>query len=174
MPLGGTPAFRFAMPGLLPTRDPSMPRSEAIRALQRGLQVLQALQANAIASLHEIHLATGISKPSLLRILNTLEHAGYVSRRLVDGHYRISAFVRMGRKRDRYDRVAEAAAPVLDRLCQKVRWPSDLMVPAGCEMERLETNHHYSPFFVLPGLRVRVGPHVACLFTAVVQVYLAV
>ena len=46
--------------------------------------MLQALQANPIASLHEIHLATRISNPSLLRILNTLEHAGYVSRRLVD------------------------------------------------------------------------------------------
>ena len=60
-----------------------MPGSETIRGLERGLQVLQALQANPIASLHEIHLATRISKPSLLRILNTLEHAGYVSRRLV-------------------------------------------------------------------------------------------
>ncbi|TMJ92612.1 MAG: hypothetical protein E6G77_25305 [Alphaproteobacteria bacterium] len=102
-----------------------MGRLETIRGLERGLLVLQALETNPIASLHEIHLATRISKPSLLRILNTLERAGYVSRRLVDGHYRISSFARVGRKRDRYDRVAEAAAPVLDRLCQKVRWPSD-------------------------------------------------
>jgi DNA-binding Lrp family transcriptional regulator len=42
-----------------------------------------------MASLHDIHVATRISKPSLLRILNTLEHAGVVSRRLVDGRYRI-------------------------------------------------------------------------------------
>ena len=135
-----------------------MPRSETIRGLERGLQVLQALQSNPIASLHEIHLATRISKPSLLRVLNTLEHAGYVSRRLVDGHYRISAFARMGRKRDRYDRVAEAAAPVLDRLCQNVRWPSDLMVPAGDHMERRETNQPYSPFFVHPWYRDRFSP----------------
>jgi DNA-binding IclR family transcriptional regulator len=97
-------------------------------------------QSSSILSLHEIHQATRISKPSLLRILNTLEHVGFVSRRLADGHYRISAFARMGRKRDRYDRVAEAAAPVLDRLCQKVSWPSDLMVPAGDHMEIRETS----------------------------------
>jgi IclR family transcriptional regulator, mhp operon transcriptional activator len=150
-----------------------MPGSETIRGLERGLQVLHALQANPIASLHEIHLATRISKPSLLRILNTLEHAGYVSRRLVDGHYRISAFVRVGRKRDRYDRVAEAAAPVLDRLCQKVRWPSDLMVPAGDHMERRETNQPYSPFFVHPWYRDRVGQHVGWLLTGVGRAYLA-
>src|SRR5438046_2785704 len=94
-----------------------MGRLETIRGLERGLLVLQALQTNPIASLHEIHLATRISNPRLLRILNTLERAGYVARRLVDGHYRISSFARVGRKRDRYDRVAEAAAPVLDRLC---------------------------------------------------------
>ncbi len=150
-----------------------MPRSETIRGLERGLQVLQALQSNPIASLHEIHLATRISKPSLLRVLNTLEHAGYVSRRLVDGHYRISAFARMGRKRDRYDRVAEAAAPVLDRLCQNVRWPSDLMVPAGDHMERRETNQPYSPFFVHPWYRDRVGQRVGWLLTGVGRAYLA-
>jgi IclR family transcriptional regulator, mhp operon transcriptional activator len=109
-------------------RNGSMARADKIRGLERGLRVLQALQSSSILSLHEIHQATRISKPSLLRILNTLEHVGFVSRRLADGHYRISAFARMGRKRDRYDRVAEAAAPVLDRLCQKVSWPSDLMV----------------------------------------------
>src|SRR5262245_17625272 len=113
-----------------------MARSETIRGLERGLQVLQALQANPISSLPDIHLATEISKPSLLRILHTLVQFGMVSRRLADGHYRISSFTRGARRRDRYDRVAEAAAPVLDRLCQKVTWPSDLFVPAGNHMER--------------------------------------
>jgi IclR helix-turn-helix domain len=155
-------------------QDCSMHRSsETIRGLERGLQVLQALQSSPISSLHDIHLATRISKPSLLRILNTLEHAGFVSRRLADGHYRISAFARMGRKRDRYDRVAEASAPVLDRLCQKVRWPSDLMVPAGDHMERRETSQAYSPFFLHPTHRNRVGQSIGWLLTGVGRAYLA-
>jgi IclR family mhp operon transcriptional activator len=150
-----------------------MPKSETIRGLERGLRVLQALQSSSTSSLHEVHLATRISKPSLLRILNTLEHAGFVSRRLADGHYRISVFARMGRKRDRYDRVAEAAAPVLDRLCQNVRWPSDLMVPAGDHMERRETSQAYSPFFIHPTHRNRVGQRVGWLLTGVGRAYLA-
>ncbi|MGZ5813639.1 MAG: IclR family transcriptional regulator domain-containing protein [Xanthobacteraceae bacterium] len=150
-----------------------MPRCETIRGLERGLRVLQALQSSSISSLHQIHLATRISKPSLLRILNTLEQAGFVARRLADGHYRVSAFARMGRKRDRYDRVAEAAAPVLDRLCQNVRWPSDLMVPAGDHMERRETSQAYSPFFIHPTHRNRVGQHVGLLLTGVGRAYLA-
>jgi IclR family mhp operon transcriptional activator len=150
-----------------------MSKAETIRGLERGLQVLHALQTRPIASLHDIYVATQISKPSLLRILNTLERAGMVSRRLADGHYRISAFTPIARKRDRYDRVAEAAAPVLDRLCQKVLWPSDMMVPAGDHMERRETSQSYSPFFIHPTYRNSVGQRIGWLLTGVGRAYLA-
>jgi IclR family mhp operon transcriptional activator len=150
-----------------------MTKSDTIRGLERGLQVLHALQASSIASLHDIHLATHISKPSLLRILNTLEKSGFVSRRLADGHYRISSFAGIARKRDRHARVAEAAAPVLDRLCQKVRWPSDMMVPAGDHMERRETSQPSSPFSLHLAYRNRVGQPVGWLLTGVGRAYLA-
>jgi IclR family mhp operon transcriptional activator len=149
-----------------------MPKVETIRGLERGLQVLKFLHSEPISSLQEIHAATAISKPSLLRILNTLERAGMVARRLADGRYRLSAFTDVARKRDRYDIVAEAAAPVLARLCQKVKWPSDLFVPAGDCMERRETTVHHSPF-VLPGLVERVGGRVGWLMTGVGRAYLA-
>ena len=114
-------------------------------AWNAGSRSSRSCKPTPTSSLHNIHLATGISKPSLLRILNTLQRAGMVSRRLADGHYRISTFARAPQKRDRYDRVAEAAAPVLDRLCQKVKWPSDLFVPAGDHMERRETSRAHHP-----------------------------
>jgi IclR family transcriptional regulator, mhp operon transcriptional activator len=147
-------------------------KPETIKGLERGLRVLQALQAQPISSLHDIHVATTISKPSLLRILNTLQQGGLVSRRLADGHYRLSAFTRVSRKRDRHARVAEAAAPVLDRLCQKVRWPSDLMVPAGDHMERRETSQAHTPFF-LPMHSTQVGQRIGWLLTGVGRAYLA-
>jgi IclR family mhp operon transcriptional activator len=149
-----------------------MPRVETIRGLERGLQVLRFLHSEPISSLQDIHRATAISKPSLLRILNTLERAGVVARRLADGRYRLSVLTDVVRKQDRYDRVAEAAAPVLARLCQKVKWPSDLFVPAGGCMERRETNFPHSPF-VLPGLHSRVGGRVGLLMTGVGRAYLA-
>jgi IclR family mhp operon transcriptional activator len=150
-----------------------MRKPETIRGLERGLQVLVLLQSRSTSSLHDIHLASGISKPSLLRILGTLEKAGMVSRRLVDGHYRISAFTGGERKRDRHGRVAEVAAPVLDALCQKVLWPSDLLVPAGDHMERRETSQTHSRFFFYPSERNRVGQRVGWLLTGVGRAYLA-
>ena len=149
-----------------------MQKNETIRGLERGLHVLQVLQSTSTSSLHEIHAATRISKPSLLRIIKTLERAGLVSRRLADGHYRMTSLSR-GRKRDRHDSVAEAAAPVLDRLCQKVLWPSDLMVSAGDHMERRETSQALSPFFGYRGPRNRVGQRVGWLLTGVGRAYLA-
>ena len=149
-----------------------MPRVETIRGLERGLQVLRFLHSEPISSLHEIHAATAISKPSLLRILNTLERAGMVARRLADGRYRLSVFTDVVRKRDRHDRVAEAAAPVLAKLCKKVKWPSDLFVPAGICMERRETTVPHSPF-VLAGVDERVGGRVGWLMTGVGRAYLA-
>jgi IclR family mhp operon transcriptional activator len=141
--------------------------------LERGLQVLDALRSHPTSSLQELHDATRIPKPSLLRILATLSAHGLVTRRLADGRYRCSDFSNIGRKRDRHDRVAEAAAPVLDHLCQKVLWPSDLMVPAGIHMERRETSQAYSPFFPHRTHRNRLGQPVGWLLTGVGRAYLA-
>ena len=151
-----------------------MTEPKTIRALERGLQVLDALQSSPIASLHYIYGATRIPKPTLLRILRTLERGGLVSRRLVDGHYRLSGLNRPARKRDRYDAVAEAAAPVLDRMCRDVLWPSDLLVPAGNHMERRETSRSHSPFPIHPSHEMhRVGQPVGWLLSGVGRAYLA-
>jgi IclR family mhp operon transcriptional activator len=147
--------------------------SKTIRSLERGLKVLQALQENSISSLHDVHRQTRISKPSLLRILYTLEQSGLISRRLADGRYRISTNMsHLARKRDRYDGVAEAAAPILDRLCQKVSWPSDLMVPAGDHLEIRESSRVRTPFAIY-FMQDRIGTPVNWILSAVGRAYLA-
>jgi IclR family transcriptional regulator, mhp operon transcriptional activator len=86
----------------------------------------------------------------------------------------VAAVNRLGRKQDRYDQVAEAAAPVLDRLCQKVLWPSDLLVPAGDHMDRRESSRPRSPFVThSPYVMNRVGQPVGWLLTGVGRAYLS-
>jgi IclR family mhp operon transcriptional activator len=127
-----------------------LPKSQTIKGLERGLQVLQFLQSNPISSLHEVHTSTKISKPSLLRILHTLERSGLVSRRLGDGRYRVSAnLTRMARRRAGYDRIAEAA---------------------GDHMEIVETSQTHSPFLIKVS---GIGQPVNWLLSAVGRVYLA-
>src|SRR5262245_16027239 len=124
-----------------------MPKS--IRSLARGVQVIRALQAASPSSLRDLHRATKIPKPTLLRILHTLEQCGFTSRRLADGSYSLSASLGRVRKRStRHDRLAEVAAPILDRLGKKVLWPSDLLVPARGHLKIVETNQPQSPFLI--------------------------
>ncbi len=150
-----------------------MQGTKTIRALQRGLEVIDALQARPISSLHDVHLATRIPKPTLLRILHTLDRAGLVSRRLADGHYRLTSFTGVRRKRDRHDHLAEAAAPVLVSLCEKVKWPSDLFVPAGDHMEGRESSRPQSPFVVRSDQGQLIGARVPWLMSGVGRAYLA-
>jgi IclR family mhp operon transcriptional activator len=126
-----------------------MAGSKVIKSLERGLLVLQALQMQPDSSLQELYAFTNISKPSLLRILHTLARSGLVTRRLADGRYRIGAtLAHAPSRREHRDRIAEAAAPVLQRLCERVSWPSDLMMPAGDHMEIRETSRSRSPILL--------------------------
>jgi IclR family mhp operon transcriptional activator len=150
-----------------------MGEAKTVRSLERGLRVLQVLLEHPISSLSDINNMTRIPKPTLVRILRTFANAGVVSRRLADGRYRISAALfQSARKPDRYDRVAEAAAPVLDRLCRKVSWPSDLLVPAGNHMEIRETSRIRTPFSTF-FMHDRVGTPVSWVLSAVGRAYLA-
>jgi IclR family mhp operon transcriptional activator len=71
--------------------------------------------------------------------------------------------------------VAEAAAPVLHHLCQKVLWPSDLAVPAGNHLERRETSRSLSPLHIPSPLHQssRVGQPLCWLLTGLGRAYLA-
>jgi IclR family mhp operon transcriptional activator len=53
-------------------------------------------------------------------------------------------------KLDESDRLAEIAAPVIDRLCRKISWPSDLAVLSerGPYMTLKETSRPNSPFLL--------------------------
>ena len=144
---------------------------KTIRALERGLDVLESFQIHPTCTLQDIHRTTQIPKPTLLRILETLQRAGVVTRRLGDGRYRISSnLTRIVPRRVRYNRVAEAAAPVLDRMCQRIRWPSDLMLPAADCMHIAETSQAITPF----NMKISsIGTRINYLMSAVGRAYLA-
>ena len=115
---------------------------------------MKYLQDHYPSTLNDIHQATGLPRPTLLRILRTLELGGMVRRGMGDGLYRNGyRLQRLAENLDETDRLAEIAAPILDSLCQKVRWPSDVVVLRRWEdekavMEVKETSRAHSPFTV--------------------------
>jgi IclR family mhp operon transcriptional activator len=121
-----------------------------IQSLARGLHVLRVLQEMRAASLHDLHLATGLPKATLTRILHTCHQQGLVWQRLADGAFLRSHAPQRRAPPDDADWLAELASPILERLCATVRWPSVMSVPRLDYMEVIETNSRRAYFDELP------------------------
>ena len=118
---------------------------KTINALERGLDVLRKLNERHGQSLAELHAATGIPKPSLLRILDTLEASGFAWRAIGDGRYRRRfALILRPSLADELLAIGEIAAPFLEALRRKVIWPSDVLVFRDFRMELVETSRRQS------------------------------
>jgi IclR family mhp operon transcriptional activator len=121
---------------------------ETLRGLERGLSVLDALEGSEGLSLRELHRHTELPKPTLLRILATLEAKGYARRRIADGGWRRTAHRRKPPS-SRLDALRnDIGGEVLDELCRRVVWPSDLAVYRQGAMEILDTSRRLTPFVI--------------------------
>lgn len=143
-----------------------------VRALDRGLQVLEAIQRMGEASLNALHLETGLDRATIMRMLKTLEARGYARRTLGSARYRTSIRVQtFARPGDGASILAEVAAPFLDRLCQEIIWPSDIAHYTDGVMEIVETSRLRSPILLN---RLMLGTQVDLLRSALGQICLAV
>lgn len=114
---------------------------DVIRALARGLHVIDYLRSQPPVSLADLHKGTGLPKVTLLRILHTLQDEGWVYRGIGDDRYRLSyQLSSIGDNLMPVDALAEAAGPVLDALQADVLWPSDVAVRKGLMMAIVETS----------------------------------
>ena len=64
-----------------------------IRSVERAFRVLQELNLQPVSSIAQLHGKTGLPKPTLVRILKTLEDAGYVDNDPRQGGYQVTALV---------------------------------------------------------------------------------
>jgi len=118
-----------------------------VNSVARALKVLEALNRQRVTSLETLHAATGLPKPTLVRLLDTLIVGGYVlriSRRegyaLAKGVLRLSAGVR------HRDIVVDIAQPLLDAFTREQKWQVSLATSeTDCMLVRLSTRH-ISPF----------------------------
>ena len=130
---------------------------ETMRGLERGLSVLKALERTEGLALRDLHRETKLPKPTLLRILSTLEENGYARRRITDGTWRRAARQSETPQSQMHDLLLDVGSEVLDDLCQRIVWPSDLAVYHRGMMHILETTRKKTPFVVnMTGIGYRV------------------
>ena len=108
---------------------------KSIDALRRGLEVLVAIERSAAVSLADLHRQTHIPKATLLRVLRTLQEAGWVERNELEGRYvRASSPGESGQLAEWRARLSSLAAPPREWLQKRVPWPADLAVRDGSAM----------------------------------------
>lgn len=150
-----------------------MPQSDTdgVQPVIRSLHILEALNGAGSSTLAGLHDATGLPKPTLVRLLDTLIAAGHVARLPRRGGYALTERVlRLSSGFRHADRVVEAARPFLTALTAEHRWPVALATfDQDAMLVRLSTRHE-SPFSTDPDFLNRRLP---MLISALGRVYLA-
>jgi DNA-binding IclR family transcriptional regulator len=96
-----------------------MSEQEGVAAVDRALSILDAITEDRI-TLAELSKRTGLYKSTVLRLLKSLEKAGYVLR-TADGQYRLGARVlSLGALYQRHFRTSDIVPPVLERLAAEL------------------------------------------------------
>ncbi len=142
-----------------------------VRALERGLDVLMAVNQKGTASIRDIAELTGVPRPTVYRMLETLQSHGFVQPSQTDDCWCVTLKTKSlssGFREE--DWVAQHAVPRMIELGKKVLWPIDLVTFQNFQMVVRESTHGTSPFSIDHGV---VGQSLPLLETSGGRCYLA-
>ena len=112
-----------------------MPSYLPVTALSRGLDVLRVVNSLGEATVADIHKQTGLHRATVVRMLETLEHEGYVARRSGTARFMVRGRVlQLSNGYRAHERVAQLAEPILSDMRARLGWPSDIAIPDGDAM----------------------------------------
>ncbi len=95
-----------------------------VRAVERAIELLQCLNRQPISTLDLLHRQTGLPKPSLVRLLQTLMGIGLVNHAPQHGSYYLTSAVHtLSSGYHSEPRIIEAAAPIADAFTARFKWP---------------------------------------------------
>ncbi|OWT65849.1 helix-turn-helix domain-containing protein [Candidimonas nitroreducens] len=98
--------------------------STSMNLIVRTLDVLQALNKQTHCSLRSLHEATGIPKPTVHRLLQTLKNEGYVRSDIAKGIYSLTEKVRLlSEGYTECELVVELGGPILRRITRSTGLP---------------------------------------------------
>jgi IclR family transcriptional regulator, mhp operon transcriptional activator len=135
---------------------------ENVRSLQRGLEVLQAVNRHHRLKAQDIARVTGIPRPTVYRLLETLEDMWFVLRGSSDQVWRPTLKTKSlssGFREEHW--VAQIAVPRMLRLGREVLWPLDLVTFHDFRMVVRESTHSISPYSIDHGMVGRALPLLA-------------
>ena len=143
---------------------------EPVAALMRGLDVLRSLNERGPSTVGELHQATAIAKPTIVRMLETLVHAGYVDVSAVDRRYQVTArALQLSNGYELQHQLLKLARPILNQYRTQVGWPIELSVFDLDAMVILDTSREPDTFSV----NRKTGSRLPVLSSALGRAYLS-
>lgn len=129
-----------------------------VRAVERAMRILQELNLQPYTSIARLHARTGLPKPTLVRILKTLEDAGYVENDHRLGGYQVSALVSsLSSGFHKEPMVVEAGRAWAIAVTRKHQWPVSIsLLDRDAVVVRFSTvpDSSISPFHATVNMRL--------------------
>jgi IclR family mhp operon transcriptional activator len=106
-----------------------------VNVVLRALQILRALNRQPVSTVDAIHKHTAIPKPTIVRLLQTLEADGLVRRAPQYGAYYLTSEVTaLASGYHSEPRIVEASSATAEALTQELKWPVSVAVHDGDAM----------------------------------------
>lgn len=144
----------------------TMEKGVPIRAITRGLSVLQAVNRGGSITMMEIARTSQVPYPTACRIVQTLLHEGMIEREPARKRYRATALVQSLASGYHDDsQLVEVARPHIEALTDKLLWPISITSRVGAHMMVRDSTHtrtsltlnNYYPGFTLPIMECSSG-----------------
>lgn len=147
------------------------PSFKPVIALARGLEILRVVNEEGQATVRGIHRETGLDKATIVRMLETLEHEGYVMRDPDQAVYTPTGrTLLLSQGYDQHLWVGAVAAPILGEFRASMGWPSDVAVNDGDAMVVVQTTRgQQGPL----SFNRKAGFRASVLMTSLGRAYLA-
>ncbi len=102
-------------------------KGECIRSVERAIDVLQALNRRPLSTLHDLHRDTGLPKPSIVRLLRTLEAKGLAAQSSSYGAYQLLSRVKSLASGFHHEpQIVEVAEELMIDFTRREGWPLSL------------------------------------------------
>lgn len=101
-----------------------------IRSVERTLAILQAMNRRPVSTVDYLYKETGLPKPTLVRFLSTLSHAGFVNRSQQLSGYQLTSLVQSLSSGYHGDPlIVEAGASIAREITREIKWPISIALP---------------------------------------------
>lgn len=156
---------------MLWTREGEISDSGQVRAVERAFRILQTINTRDGVRAAEIALDTGIPRPTVYRLLETMEQLNFIVRDRLSNKWRVALHAKSLSSGFREaDWVCQTVIPEMVRFGKRILWPVDLMVLQNERMEIRESTYYLSPYALDRGM---VGTRLPLIDTASGRAYLA-